>query len=497
VQVPSNNYTTLPTTLQGLYKVEAAKTQVYLNGRKLVYIDDQTADYEVDYAYVVGDNTQVTLTLAKGASEGDVLDVTFWPSYLDTEGILQPGYVLQNIDYAFWSQDEATSNISFLHGNVGIGTADPAVSLDIRTTDAVRLPSGTTAERPEVDGQGYIRYNTETWQFEGLVAANQWGSLGGVKSVDQFTYITAENDSNLRFFTGAAQRMIITSNGDVGIGTHQPFAKMHVEGDVKATSFIGSGALLTSLPAGQLTDTVAVNKGGTGVTNLSINKVLVGNDTSGIVAPNLLHWNNSTSRLGIGTATPSQTLHVQGDILSTGTITASNLSIIGEFTTLNTATSNTDQVVVTNHGTGPALKVTQTGNSTLAEFYDNETGIALMIANDGLVGIGTADPQYKLDVDGTIYASGDVIAFSDSRKKKNVEVIPCALDKVLRIRGVTFEKSDGTEENQRRHAGVIAQEVEEVLPEVVYTAADGTKSVAYGNLIGLLIEAVKELAARK
>jgi hypothetical protein len=114
-----------------------------------------------------------------------------------------------------------------------------------------------------------------------------------------------------------------------------------------------------------------------------------------------------------------------------------------------------------------------------------------------LVGIGTADPQYKLDVDGTIYASGDVIAFSDSRKKKNVEVIPCALDKVLRIRGVTFEKSDGTEENQRRHAGVIAQEVEEVLPEVVYTAADGTKSVAYGNLIGLLIEAVKELAARK
>jgi len=113
----------------------------------------------------------------------------------------------------------------------------------------------------------------------------------------------------------------------------------------------------------------------------------------------------------------------------------------------------------------------------------------------GNVGIGTTAPQYKLDVDGTIYASGDVIMFSDARKKTNVEVISSALEKVMRIRGVTFEKLDGTEETQRRHAGVIAQEVEEVLPEVVYTAADGTKSVAYGNMVGLLIEAVKELAA--
>jgi len=107
------------------------------------------------------------------------------------------------------------------------------------------------------------------------------------------------------------------------------------------------------------------------------------------------------------------------------------------------------------------------------------------------VGIGTTNPQYRLDVDGTIYASGDVIMFSDARKKTNIEVIPSALDKVRRLRGVTFDK---TEDAQRRHAGVIAQEVEEVLKEVVYTAPDGTKSVAYGNMIGLLIEAVKELA---
>ena len=110
------------------------------------------------------------------------------------------------------------------------------------------------------------------------------------------------------------------------------------------------------------------------------------------------------------------------------------------------------------------------------------------------VGIGKTDPAYTLDVVGDIYASGDLVAFSDERKKTNIEPISNALEKVLQLRGVTFDKIDG---DDRRHAGVIAQEVEKVLPEVVYTDKDGMKSVAYGNVIGLLIEAIKELAHNK
>jgi len=113
--------------------------------------------------------------------------------------------------------------------------------------------------------------------------------------------------------------------------------------------------------------------------------------------------------------------------------------------------------------------------------------------NSGNVGIGKTNPSYKLDVVGSIYSSGDVIMFSDERKKTNIEVIPNALEKVLQLRGVIFEKLD---DGNRRHSGIIAQEVEKVLPEVVYTAEDGMKSVAYGNMIGLLIEAIKELSRR-
>ena len=93
---------------------------------------------------------------------------------------------------------------------------------------------------------------------------------------------------------------------------------------------------------------------------------------------------------------------------------------------------------------------------------------------------------------GSITASGDITAYSDIRVKENIEVIENALEKVKAIRGVTFNRTDLENDNGARHAGVIAQEVLEVLPEVVRTNDKGMYSVAYGNIVGLLIEAIKE-----
>jgi len=86
---------------------------------------------------------------------------------------------------------------------------------------------------------------------------------------------------------------------------------------------------------------------------------------------------------------------------------------------------------------------------------------------------------------GTITAGGDITAFSDERLKSDIETIDNALDKVMSMRGVSYTKQ------AEKGIGVIAQEVEKVLPEVV---SDGEyKSVAYGNMVGVLIEAIKEL----
>ena len=98
----------------------------------------------------------------------------------------------------------------------------------------------------------------------------------------------------------------------------------------------------------------------------------------------------------------------------------------------------------------------------------------------------------NLNCAGDIVATGNVSASSDLRFKSNIKVITDALSKVGSMRGVTFDREGQTD----RKAGVIAQEIEAVLPEVVKTDELGYKSVCYGNMVSVLIEAIKELTER-
>jgi hypothetical protein len=98
-----------------------------------------------------------------------------------------------------------------------------------------------------------------------------------------------------------------------------------------------------------------------------------------------------------------------------------------------------------------------------------------------------------MDRSGNVTFSGDVTAFSDIRLKDNITKIDNALEKLSKINGVIFTRKDEIEDNiGRKHTGVIAQEVLEVLPEVVSKSSSGHYQVAYGNMAGLFIEAIKE-----
>jgi hypothetical protein len=109
----------------------------------------------------------------------------------------------------------------------------------------------------------------------------------------------------------------------------------------------------------------------------------------------------------------------------------------------------------------------------------------------GNLGIGTTNPTSKLTVQGDVLVSGvitstDYNCSSDINLKENIQPIENPIDKVLQINGVSFDwKEDG-----RSSMGVIAQEVERVLPELV--SGSDSKTVNYNGLIGLLIEVVKE-----
>lgn len=147
----------------------------------------------------------------------------------------------------------------FVSQTIGVGVEQPYVAVEIGTSDAIRIPSGTTDDRPsttdEATNGGYVRYNTTNHQFEGFGPGNAWGSLGGVINVAQNTKVLASypdpdsSNNELMFFTApdgstnsadALERLRITSSGDVSMNNN-----LFVGGDVSMNnSNVGIGTIL-------------------------------------------------------------------------------------------------------------------------------------------------------------------------------------------------------------------------------------------------------------
>ena len=148
--------------------------------------------------------------------------------------------------------------------------------------------------------------------------------------------------------------------------------------------------------------------------------------------------------------------------------------------------------------TGNLQAHASSNNSAFMSFHKGGNyAVNMGLDADNVLRIGgwsAAANRWVLDMSGNMTAAGNVTAYSDIRLKENIEVIPNALEKVQKIRGVTFTRND-QEDKEKLHIGVIAQEVEAVLPEVISEDNLGIKNVAYGNMVGLLIEAIKELKA--
>ena len=164
-------------------------------------------------------------------------------------GVTKPQGVLLNIKQNIsGSNIISASNINkevltlTYQGKLGIGTQNPELFLEINSTDGIKIPKGSESERPKGNNiVGTIRYNIDTEQFEGFGAGNNWGTLGGVKDVNNDTYISAEsspgiNNDELRFYTSNIEKMIIKKNGNVGIGNKQPQYLLDVNGDIRTNS---------------------------------------------------------------------------------------------------------------------------------------------------------------------------------------------------------------------------------------------------------------------
>ena len=354
--------------------------------------------------------------------------------------------------------------------------------------------------------------------------------------------------------------MTILESGDVGIGVTSPTETFVVSGDTNTTGqmYLGpeggsrrpfakasnwgyssgyKAIVLGSASATYHTSisgavTLSFNYDPSGNSNGSFsgngNEILFRNGTQFVTpnsaddAFNLMNLCLKDGDVGIGTATPARMLHVkssdaniasfeghQGEGLVIVSNTDGRVDIIG----YDDGASSYNNLVIRATGSYDQLLFDSSGHIGIPpgrRFYLDNTSIASgdtyideYSANE--VGITTGGSRKLAVSGGNLYVSGSVNAnhnFSDERLKENIVVIPNAVDKVKTLRGITFTRKD----NGNVGTGLIAQELEKVLPEAVYKSkkvdtldnpdAEEWKAINYGNTVGLLVEAIKELEAR-
>jgi fibronectin-binding autotransporter adhesin len=284
---------------------------------------------------------------------------------------------------------QSNSNTAFIingSGNVGIGKTNPGTALDV---------SGNV----QVSG--------------GVTATALIGSING-SNVNVGTVGVTFGGTGASSFTANS---LLVGNGTNPVLAPSALTWDNANGRLAATVFAGSGAQLTSIPLGNTTGTLVVARGGTNTSTLNANKVMIGNGTGGVLTPANLHWDNTNSRLGVGTATPGFTLDVSGSINFSGTLNQGGTQYISSqwttsgsnlhYTTGNVGiglTNPSARLDVSHNGTTPALEANQIGTGRILELQKNGTA-QVVVDNNGNVGIGKTNPGSALDVNGVATAT--------------------------------------------------------------------------------------------
>lgn len=348
---------------------------------------------------------------------------------------------------------QATGNV-MLKDKLGIGTASPQFPLDVN---------------------GIIRSSAGGFQFpDGSVQAKAGVTGNGVSG-----YLPSWGTGN----TLGQSRLFQNASGNIGIGSTDPRAQLTVNSNITN--------VFPMLPG----ITVGNPNGGSGLwlgqdpSNYAclvwtdwVTPACAALESTGALA---LQSDSLSGKMGVGTYTPDEKLTVKGNVK------------------IDCANENNGDLAkgaikfgAGGTGEGIASKRTSGGNTNGLDFYTNSTS-RLSITNGGNVGIGTLSPGYKLHVNGAVAGTGAYINLSDARFKTNIRPLAGALETVMEMRGVSFDwkkaENPSMDLEEGTQIGFIAQEIEKVLPEVVRVdPSTGARSVAYSEVIPVLVEAIKQ-----
>jgi hypothetical protein len=481
--------------------------------------------------------TQTTASQGDGhsldAADGDPVDAV----YVDNDGDVGIGTQTPSSRLDIGSTSDVGNSIRIASNNSGsivfydAGSTACGGLTYAHTNNSLTFttenPGGGNSIKMAIDSDGNVGIGDQYPLAKLEVAGTIYSNTGGFKFPDNTTQTTASSGDghSLDAADGdPVDAVYVDNDGMVGIGNQDPYYRLDLGVPEDSVNYLrigsqnwggvlfydgedlGSGGIKYSHSA----DTLQFDTRDPG--GSSSTKVIVksgGNVGIGTVNPtNLLEVAGTieAENIGIGTPSPEAMLHVKNK----STTDHFQLKIANPYAAGANAGHagilfhvEDDQV---NRGKGGILYENvgyyNQGNMHFLQNNAADTSQAslsdsvMVIKNNGNVGIGTASPgSYKLYVNGTAYSTGGWNT-SDSRYKQNVETITAPLEKVMSIDGVSFEwkTSDFQDKGfpEGRHFGVIAQDIERTLPEVVKAGPQGDKAVSYIEIVPILVEAVKE-----
>jgi hypothetical protein len=472
-----------------------------------------TLDVNVD-GTTIQINADILRVPSGGISTTQILDGTILTGDISTGGVTSSNI----LDGTILATDIATG---------AVATAE--------ILDATILPADVAA--------GAVNTVLST-NSSGVVGWNNPATLTTVlQDRDADTRINVDNggspdDDHIRMTTVNVERVTIDNTGEVGIGTNTPNRNLHVVDATGGKVLVSRGDASTNLgeTLGEImfdseddTDPSSVdasavirgiaaenhgnsNKGG----DLAfLTKQIAGGGGAGVATEQMRIL--STGNVGIGTTAPAQKLDVAGTAQFSGDVfigvaagTNNDLWLSDRLIDWDNAGYYVDpgsnsvmNEIEADLGTITDPSYTFLGNANTGMFSPGADQVAftnggtetVRILANGNVGIGLTNPTYKFHVNGKLKTTG-INETSDERLKKSILPIEKPLQMIEDLRGVTYywrrDEFPDQEFEADMQYGLIAQEVEKVLPELVATDSEGWKSIEYSHLVPILLEAIKE-----
>jgi len=309
-----------------------------------------------------------------------------------------------------------------------------------------------------------------------IVISNDYGLLSINSSNDGFgAGIDTDSEDNLHLLAGGATVLTTTNSGQVGIGTSSPDATLDVVGSIRSSNgvvFAQEGAQTIVMNPNEGANYVQLDVGGTGHTN---DAIILG------------HAGDLHNRIGIGTTSPDVDLEISDGGSSYLRVTSTDNSQIG-IDLVRAGTSNSDFRIANNGGILEFQQSLDINGSTPTALLGLTTVASRPNATALNLDLGISGKRWR-----DVYITGGVMSSSDRRLKQEIESIQYGLNEVLKLKPVQYTWKSNPE---KEDLGLIAQDVERVIPQVVGTPqnSDDHYSINYTELIPVMIKAIQELS---